>query len=47
MTFIVLMIICGILLNEFVIRPFKRADSKVKELLDLDTPTAEEIYYNE
>lgn len=34
MTFIVLMIICGILLNEFVIRPFKRADETLKTILN-------------
>jgi hypothetical protein len=34
MTFLVLMIICGILLNEFVIRPWKRADETLKAILD-------------
>lgn len=47
MTFIVLMMFCGILLNEFVIRPWLKAGREIQRLIDLDTKTEQEIYYNE
>lgn len=47
MTFIVLMIICGFVLNEFVIRPWKRADQRLEQLIDLDTMTEQETFYND
>lgn len=34
MTFIVLMLFAGIIVNEFVIRPWKRAGETLKTILD-------------